>query len=85
MTQIEMQQANAIINACRTFITTSRDTHDIDWEQRRYELAKEYAIGLLVSKWFDGTKGQAIDMAFEFADEFINTLKLTNNNGQNNK
>ena len=40
MTKIEMQYMDAVIQMNRR----QRD-HEIDWEQRRYEIAKEYYCG----------------------------------------
>lgn len=50
MTQIEMQAMNAIISLNRK----TKDANQIDWEQRRYEIAKEIFARCLSSD--DGDK-----------------------------
>lgn len=49
-------------------------SHPIDWEQRRYEIAKDALCGLLANLNFVGTTSQA-EMAVKYADELIEQLK----------
>ena len=71
MTQLEQRMYNAIASACAKYIASE----SIDWEQRKYELAKDYAIGLMTSKWYDGTEQHAIKRGIEFAENFIELYK----------
>lgn len=72
MTQIEMETMHAVKNAAREYVSKS---NNIDWEQRRYEIAKDYAIGLMLAQWFAGEEEQACECAVKFADKLINELK----------
>lgn len=72
MTQIELETMHAVKNAAREYVSKS---YNIDWEQRRYEIAKDYAIGLMLAQWFAGEEEQACECAVKFADKLINELK----------
>lgn len=56
---------------------------DINWEQRRYELAKDALNGLLSGKTYVNPEfktTEAAKLAVEFADELIRELKRKRNN-----
>lgn len=72
MTQIELETMHAVKNAAREYVANSNYT---DWEQRRYEIAKDYAIGLMLSQWFAGEEEVACECAVKFADKLIDELK----------
>ena len=72
MTQIELETMYSIKNAVREYVSRS---NNIDWEQRRYEIAKDYAIGLMLAQWFAGEEEEAIKCGVEFADKLIQQLK----------
>lgn len=72
MTQIELETMHAVKNAAREYVSKS---NNIDWEQRRYEIAKDYAIRLLLAQWFDGEAEDASKCAVMFADKLIDELK----------
>lgn len=63
MTRIEMETMSLIKAACREYIDTMR-SNEIDWEQRRYEIAKECAAN-----------GMSIETAVATADALIKELK----------
>lgn len=71
MTQIELETMHAVKNAAREYVSRS---NNIDWEQRRYEIARDYAIGLMLAQWFAGEE-EAIKCGVEFADKLIEELK----------
>lgn len=48
---------------------------EIDWEQRRYEIAKDYAIGLMTAEWFEEGAEVACNCGVRFADKLIEELK----------
>lgn len=54
----------------------------IDWEQRRYEIAKAALAGLLANPLFNGTTGIA-KRAVKYADDMIKQLKQNNNETNN--
>lgn len=72
MTQIELETMHAVKNAAREYVSRS---NNINWEQRRYEIAKDYAIGLMLAQWFAGEEEQACECAVKFADKLTNELK----------
>lgn len=72
MTQIELETMHSIKSAVREYVSRS---NNIDWEQRRYEIAKDYAIGLMIAQWFAGEEEEAIKCGVEFANKLIEELK----------
>jgi len=74
MTQLEQRTLSLLANACAKYIANDNQDN-INWEQRKYETAKDYAIGLLTSQWFTGSYEQAIERGLEFAESFIEKLK----------
>lgn len=74
MTKIEMQAMDAVIGIHREM----RKANEIDWEQRRYEIAKELFIqniGNSLTSVEDDVK-----TAVKWADLLINELKNKANN-----
>ncbi|MCE5225880.1 MAG: hypothetical protein LLG05_08455 [Porphyromonadaceae bacterium] len=56
------------------FIAGAEFVHPIDWEQRRYELAKETSL-VLMKEWAGFDTKEGARRLIEFADELINQLK----------
>lgn len=67
LTRIEIETMNLIKAACREYIDNQRD-NEIDWEQRRYEIAKECYARQDVSA----------EKAVMWADRLIEELKKRN-------
>lgn len=63
MTRIEMETMSLIKAACREYIDTMR-SNEIDWEQRRYEIAMMCAAN-----------GRSIEHSIATADALIKELK----------
>lgn len=72
MEQTELEGMYEVKAAAREYVANSNYT---DWEQRRYEIAKDYAIGLMLAQWFAGEEEQACECAVKFADKLIQQLK----------
>lgn len=53
----------------------TRSKREIDWEQRRYEIASRYATQLLMQQWYTGNKEDAVRSGVELADEVVKQLK----------
>lgn len=63
LTRIEIETMNLIKAACREYIDSQR-SNDIDWEQRRYEIARD-----LYSANRDATAEQCVRRADALIDE----------------
>lgn len=78
MTQIEQNFFEAATKYCREHSTDCNYNKQIDWEQRRYEIAKNMLAAFLSNSCPNvcggGPKRQASD-AVEFADALIDELK----------
>lgn len=67
-----------------TLAETQPKTKEIDWEQRRYEIAKEMMPIIYQQKLAESNRGQGImlkdvaDIAVAFADVLISVLKNKN-------
>lgn len=72
VTNIEMDVARSTI---RTNKAVADHLQVIDWEQRRYEIAKDYAIGLMTADWFEGEIEDACYCGVKLADKLIEELK----------
>lgn len=76
MTEIELKQQlrlhNAIIRVANAYVS---QTSNINWEQRFFETAKDFAISLFSSQWYDGQEELAINQALNFAKKFIERAK----------
>lgn len=70
MTQIDLELKSMAKSALREYIS-SRGS--IDWEQRRYEIAKDVLCACLASGRTDGIS--TVDYAVSVADELIMLLK----------
>lgn len=65
MTRIEMETMSLIKAACREYIDTMR-SNEIDWEQRRYEIAREL---------YANNRDASAERCVAWADELIKELK----------
>ena len=74
MTNIEMSTMNLLQSACKKYVQNSEK---IDWEQRRYEIAKECMAQLNVTHFADGYESEenCARMAVKAADVLIAELK----------
>lgn len=70
MTQIDLELKSMAKSALREYISSSGA---IDWEQRRYEIAKDVLCACLASGRTDGIS--TVDYAVSVADELIMLLK----------
>ena len=52
-----------------------RDQHEIDWEQRRYEIAKELFPSIIQNIDLEATCGTAVDATIKLTDLLIEELK----------
>ena len=67
MTILEQETMNAVKHYCET-------KTNIDWEQRRYEIAKSVLQGIFASN-IQGTYEELATFAVQGADALINELK----------
>ena len=67
MTQFEMRDVDAIIARNRKV----KESNQIDWEQRRYEIAKD----ILCAAYCGCLPSKAVKDAVEYADALIKELK----------
>lgn len=72
MTQIEMDVARSTIRANKEI---ADHLSNVDWEQRRYELAKAAITGIATS---DCSESFVAKMAVNYADAVIEELKKAN-------
>lgn len=74
MTNIELETLSAVRAAVRKYVNT---TNGIDWEQRRYEIAKEVLAAKLSNdnSWVISDKGILVETCLEYADILIEKLK----------
>lgn len=72
MTRIEMDYMNAVIMMNRKL----KDSKEIDWEQRRYELAKEAMQGYITSQDFKYDSNETlVKWSVSVADALIKELQ----------
>lgn len=71
MTQIDLELKSMAKSALREYISSRGD---IDWEQRRYEIAKDVLCACFASGRTDGGIS-TVDYAVSVADELIMLLK----------
>ena len=69
MTKIEMQYMDAVIQMNRR-----QRNNEVDWEQRRYEIAKDAMCAMLSNPELGG-RGKFAVHSVEMADELIAQLK----------
>ena len=72
MTQIEMDVARTTIRKNNAVI---RDIETIDWEQRRYEIAKDAMYAMLSGKSYYPKEQDVAKLAVTYADALIYKLK----------
>lgn len=73
MTQIEIETMTMVKSVCRDYISQKEK---IDWEQRRYEIAKEYFVRYVHSPMYqDYTIKEEAEKAVKIADVLITELK----------
>ncbi len=70
LTKIEMQYMEAVIAMNRRM----RD-HEVDWEQRRYEIAKELFPSIIRTMDPEATAGSAVDATMKLTDLLITELQ----------
>ena len=56
MTNIELETLSAIKAACRKYMSANEPCATPDWEQRRYEIAKD----MMTSTYFGGNNGSPL-------------------------
>ena len=69
MTKMEMQYMDAVIQ-----INRRQRNNEVDWEQRRYEIAKDVMCAMLSNPELGG-RGKFAVYSVEMADELIAQLK----------
>ena len=72
MTNIELDVARSTIRMNKA---VADHLQEIDWEQRRYEIAKDYTVGLMIAEWFEGEIEDACYAGVKLADKLIEELK----------
>ena len=77
MTRIEMEYMNAVISMNRKMVDQHQQPCDVDWEQRRYETAKDVLCAIIQTR--DNMKvgvgaDEIIKATFEVTDKFLNEL-----------
>jgi len=79
MTQIEMDVARSTVRknkAVAEYYENQNAVHDcIDWEQRRYEIAKELFPSIIQNIDLEDTLGAAVDATIKLTDLLIDELK----------
>ena len=79
MTQIEMDVARSTVRknkAVAEYYENQNAVHDcIDWEQRRYEIAKELFPSIIQNIDLEATLGSAVDATIKLTDLLIDELK----------
>ena len=76
MTNIEMEVARTQF---RANLAIANKFGNVDWEERRYELAKTVMHALLCGKSCYPSTDDAVNKAVEYADALINKLKENEN------
>lgn len=72
MTVIEQDTMHAIQSACRKYTNSKKE---IDWEQRRYEVAKDLFVRMCVGEYSYHFSHSDVESAVEMADALIEELK----------
>lgn len=72
ITVIVQRTLNAVQSACNAVV---KHVAEADWEQRRYEIAKDFATRMYAASCYTGTKSDAIKAGVKFADELIAELQ----------
>lgn len=72
MTVIEQDTMHAVQSACRKY---TKEKKEIDWEQRRYEIAKDLFVRMCVGVYGYNFLHSDVESAVEMADALIEELK----------
>jgi len=72
LTTAEQETLSAVKNAAREYV---KKAQNIDWEQRRYELAKDYMFAQAVQGYM--LVNEMPQQALDYADSLINALRKT--------
>lgn len=75
MTQIEMDVARSTIRKNKAVI---EHYEEIDWEQRRYEIAKDALCAMISGKSSAPTANAVVSHALAYANTLIEKLKVLN-------
>ena len=76
MTQLEQSFYESATKYCREHSTDCNYNKQIDWEQRRYEIAKDILAALISNPNHCGKSYESeVKHAVEFADALIDELK----------
>ena len=79
MSQLEMDVARSTVRknkAVAEYYENQNAVHDcIDWEQRRYEIAKELFPSIIQNIDLEATLGSAVDATIKLTDLLIDELK----------
>ena len=80
MTQLETNFFEAATKYCREHSTDIHYNKQIDWEQRRYEIARDALVGLLAAPVIPGINpcppiSDSVELAIDYADALIEKLK----------
>lgn len=72
LTRIEMDYMRAVESINRKM----KDQREIDWEARRYEIAKDAMCAIITSPHLEWESGKHLaELSVDFADALINELK----------
>ena len=72
MTVIEQDTMHAIQSACRKYTNSKKE---IDWEQRRYEIAKDMFVRMSITDYGYHYSATSVKDAVDMADALIEELK----------
>lgn len=75
MTQIEMDVARSTIRKNKAVV---KHYEEIDWEQRRYEIAKDALVAMISGKSSAPTANAVVSHAIAYANTLIERLKVLN-------
>lgn len=75
MTQIEMDVARSTIRKNKA---VAKHYEEIDWEQRRYEIAKDALAAMISGKSSAPTANAVVSHAIAYANTLIERLKVLN-------
>ena len=75
MTQIEMDVARSTIRKNKAVV---KHYEEFDWEQRRYEIAKDALCAMISNKACTPTADVVVHLALVYANTLIERLKVLN-------
>ena len=73
LTKIEMQYMDAVIGIHKEM--RKANERGVDWEQRRYEIAKELFPSIIQNIDLEATLGSAVDATMKLTDLLITELQ----------